>query len=85
MELVSTVIIYKFTNLSRDEVYAMLSYTTDDLKQTRVYREIYQEVQEEERLSLILTTATGKGSGTPTRSRPRPDDRPTQLYRPSRP
>jgi predicted transposase YdaD len=38
----------------------MLSYTTDDLKQTRVYREIYQEVQAEERLSLILTQLNAK-------------------------
>jgi predicted transposase/invertase (TIGR01784 family) len=60
MELISTVIVYKFTNLSRDEVYAMLSYTTDDLKQTRVYREIYQEGQEEERLSLILAQLNAK-------------------------
>jgi predicted transposase YdaD len=38
----------------------MLSYTTDDLKQTRVYREIYQEGQAEERLSLILTQLNAK-------------------------
>jgi predicted transposase YdaD len=38
----------------------MLSYTTNDLKQTRVYREIYQEGQAEERLSLILTQLNAK-------------------------
>jgi predicted transposase/invertase (TIGR01784 family) len=56
MELVSTVMIYKFTNLNRDEVYAMLSYTIDELKQTRIYR----EAKEEERLSLILSQLNAK-------------------------
>jgi predicted transposase YdaD len=47
MEMISTILIYKFTTLSRDEVNAMLGYTLDELKQTRVYQEAKAEgVQE---------------------------------------
>jgi predicted transposase YdaD len=47
MEMISTILIYKFTTLSRDEVNAMLGYTIDELKQTRVYQEAKAEgVQE---------------------------------------
>jgi predicted transposase/invertase (TIGR01784 family) len=43
MEMISTILIYKFTTLSRDEVNAMLGYTLDELKQTRVYQEAKAE------------------------------------------
>jgi predicted transposase YdaD len=43
MEMISTILIYKFTTLSRDEVNAMLGYTIDELKQTRVYQEAKEE------------------------------------------
>jgi predicted transposase YdaD len=39
MGMISTVLIYKFTTLSRDEVNVVLGYTLDELKQTRVYQE----------------------------------------------
>jgi predicted transposase YdaD len=47
IELVSTIIVYKFSNLSRDEVAAMLGI---ELEQTRVYR----EAKADEAQSLIL-------------------------------
>jgi predicted transposase/invertase (TIGR01784 family) len=43
MEMISTILIYKFTTLSRDEVNVMLGYTIDELKQTRVYQEAKEE------------------------------------------
>jgi predicted transposase/invertase (TIGR01784 family) len=49
IEMVSTILIYKFTTLSRDEVNAMLGYTIDELKQTRVYQEAKAEGKQEGR------------------------------------
>jgi predicted transposase YdaD len=40
----------KFKTLSRDEVNVMLGYTTDELKQTRFYR----DVREDERREIVL-------------------------------
>lgn len=56
IEMVSTIMLSKFTTLSRDEVDAMLGYKTDELKQTRVYRDAVQEGREEglEEAVLIL-------------------------------
>ena len=44
IELVSTIMLYKFSELSQDEVQAM--FTISDLKQTRVYREAVDEGME---------------------------------------
>ncbi|MFB2881674.1 Rpn family recombination-promoting nuclease/putative transposase [Floridanema aerugineum] len=51
MEMVTTIMVYKFTNLSRREVEAMLGIT---LGQTRVYQEAKAEGREEGERSLIL-------------------------------
>jgi predicted transposase/invertase (TIGR01784 family) len=55
IDLISTIIVYKFSNLSRDEVDAMLGI---ELEQTRVYREAEQQGnvkgRQEEAQSLIL-------------------------------
>jgi predicted transposase YdaD len=55
IDAVSTIMVYKFSNLSRDEVDAMLGI---ELSQTRVYREAEQEGnvkgRQEEAQSLIL-------------------------------
>ncbi len=51
IDLVSTIIVYKFSNLSRDEVDAMLGIT---IQQTRVYRDAAQDGRQEEAQSLIL-------------------------------
>jgi predicted transposase YdaD len=47
MELISTIMVYKFTNLSRQEIDAMLG---TKLEETRVYR----EAREEERETIAL-------------------------------
>jgi predicted transposase/invertase (TIGR01784 family) len=64
MEMISTVLIYKFTTLSRDEVNAMLGYTIDELKQTRVYQEAKEEGEQRgaqrEAVTLILAQLTHK-------------------------
>ena len=51
IELVSTIIVYKFSNLSRDEVDAMLGI---ELEQTRVYREAEQQGEVKATQALIL-------------------------------
>jgi predicted transposase YdaD len=55
IDTVSTIMVYKFSNLSRDEVDAMLGI---ELEQTRVYREAEQQGnvkgRQEEAESLIL-------------------------------
>jgi predicted transposase YdaD len=51
ISLVSTIIVYKFSNLSRDEVDAMLGI---ELQQTRVYQEAEQYGRQEEAQGLIL-------------------------------
>jgi predicted transposase/invertase (TIGR01784 family) len=53
IELISTIIVYKFNDLSRDEVDAMLGI---ELQQTRVY----QEAKAEEAISLVLRLLTRK-------------------------
>jgi predicted transposase/invertase (TIGR01784 family) len=51
IDLISTIIVYKFSNLSRDEVDAMLGI---ELEQTRVYREAEQKGELKEGQSLVL-------------------------------
>ncbi|MGA9379900.1 MAG: Rpn family recombination-promoting nuclease/putative transposase [Phormidium sp.] len=55
MEMIATIMVYKFTNLSRKEVEAMLGIT---LGQTRVYQEAKAEGREEGERSLILRLLT---------------------------
>ncbi|BAC08224.1 DUF4351 domain-containing protein, partial [Thermosynechococcus vestitus] len=47
IELITTIVLYKFTELSREEVLRMLGFTTEELKRTRFYREVYAEAREE--------------------------------------
>jgi predicted transposase/invertase (TIGR01784 family) len=51
IELITTIMVYKFENKSRIEVEEMLGIT---LQETRVYREIKEEGRESEARSLIL-------------------------------
>lgn len=51
LDMVTTIMVYKFTNLSRQEVEAMLGIT---LEQTRVYQEAKEEGREQGERSLIL-------------------------------
>ena len=66
IELLTTILVYKFTHLSREEVETMLGFTATDLKQTRFYQEAKeegeqrgrQEGRQEGELALILRQLT---------------------------
>lgn len=58
MEMITTIMVYKFTNLSRQEVEAMLGIS---LQETRVY----QEAREDEAKSLILRLLTRRVGEVP--------------------
>jgi predicted transposase YdaD len=70
IELVTTIMVYKFEQLSRIEVEQMLGIT---LKETRVYREIKEEGREEGReegeRSLILRLLTRRVGELPEQVR----------------
>jgi predicted transposase/invertase (TIGR01784 family) len=55
IELVTTIMVYRFERLSRTEVEAMLGIT---LKQTRVYQEIKEEGREEATVNLVVRLLT---------------------------
>jgi predicted transposase/invertase (TIGR01784 family) len=55
IEMITTIMVYKFEALSRIEVESMLGIT---LRETRVYREIKQEGRQEGERSLILRQLT---------------------------
>jgi predicted transposase YdaD len=52
--MVSTILVYKFKTLSRDEVNAMLGYELKELEQTRFYQEVREEGREEGQRELVL-------------------------------
>ena len=64
MEMIATILVYKFTTLSRDEVNAMLNYTIDEFKQTRFYQEVkaegVEEGRETERLEILFMQLKSK-------------------------
>jgi predicted transposase/invertase (TIGR01784 family) len=67
IDLISTIMVYKFSNLSRDEVNTMLGM---ELQQTRVYREAREEGKTEGKaegeISLVIKLLTHKlGNLTP--------------------
>ena len=51
LKLIDTVIVYKFVNKTKEELAAM--FGVDDIKQTRLYREISEEVKEEAKLEFV--------------------------------
>lgn len=51
LELIETILVYKFTSLSRQEIEAM--FGLDELKQTRYFREVAQEAREEGKLETV--------------------------------
>ena len=55
IEMVTTIVVYKFTQLSQREVESMLGIT---LQQTRVYREIKEEGRHEEAANLVIRLIT---------------------------
>jgi predicted transposase/invertase (TIGR01784 family) len=55
IEMITTIMVYKFEKLSRMEVESMLGIT---LKETRVYQEIKEEGREEATVNLIIRLLT---------------------------
>jgi len=55
IEMVTTIMVYRFERLNRTEVEAMLGIT---LKQTRVYQEIKEEGREEATVNLVVRQLT---------------------------
>jgi predicted transposase/invertase (TIGR01784 family) len=51
IEMISTIIVYKFTHLSCQEIETMLGTKLED---TRVYRDAYQEGQQEKEVEIAL-------------------------------
>ncbi|MFN3639263.1 MAG: DUF2887 domain-containing protein, partial [Chloroherpetonaceae bacterium] len=47
IELITRIMLYRFTELKREEVLHMLGLTTEELKRTRFYQEIYAEGRQE--------------------------------------
>ncbi len=66
MDLVITIMTYRFTHLSRGEVLEMLGFTTSELKKTRFYQDIKAEVLEEGRQEGLLE---GRQEGLKTEAR----------------
>ncbi len=56
IELIQTIIVYKFPELSREEIEEMLGLS--ELKQTRVYQEAREEGRQEEGATLVLRLLT---------------------------
>ena len=61
VEFIETVLVYKFPQLTREEIKAM--FTIDDLKQTRYYQDAIQEGRQEGQADLILHLLTRKFGG----------------------
>ncbi|MFB2878721.1 Rpn family recombination-promoting nuclease/putative transposase [Floridanema aerugineum] len=53
LELIETILVYKFTQLSREEIRQMFNFTETEFKQTRVYQSIKQEVELETKLETV--------------------------------
>ncbi|MBZ8178673.1 Rpn family recombination-promoting nuclease/putative transposase [Oscillatoria salina] len=51
IQLIETIVVYKFTNLSRKEIEAMLGL--GDIKQSKVYQEAFQEGEERVKLAAV--------------------------------
>lgn len=54
LELIETILVYKLTNLSREEIEAMFGLS--ELKQTRYFREVAQDAKKEGKLQGKLET-----------------------------
>ena len=53
IDVITTVAVYKFSDLSREEVEAMLGITFEE---TRIYREVKEEGREEMKAEMLATT-----------------------------
>ncbi|MFN4280846.1 DUF4351 domain-containing protein, partial [Thermosynechococcus sp.] len=53
-ELITRIMLYRFTTLNREEVLRMLGLTTDELKKTRFYQEVYAEGLQQGEAAVVL-------------------------------
>ena len=64
LDLIETILVYKFPQLTREEIRAMLHLPVTDLKKTRFYQEVFGEGREEGRhtgmADLLLRLLTAK-------------------------
>ncbi|KAM3099701.1 Rpn family recombination-promoting nuclease/putative transposase [Phormidesmis sp. 146-12] len=60
IELVSTIMVYKFTELSREEVAAMLNIQDVQIEQTRIYQEIEERQGRNNREAIVVELLTEK-------------------------
>lgn len=51
IDLIESIVVYKFPEMSREEVARMLG--VEDLKQTRFYQEVFAEGRQEEKLQVL--------------------------------
>jgi predicted transposase YdaD len=54
LDLLETILVYKFPQLTREELRAMLHLPITDVKKTRFYQEVFSEGREEAERALIL-------------------------------
>ena len=57
LDLIETVLVYKFPQLAREEIRIMLQLPETDLKQTRFYQEVFSEGRQEGRQDALRATA----------------------------
>jgi len=54
LEIIETILVYKFPKLSCEEIQKMLGYNDISLKETRFYQDVYAEGRQEGEAELIL-------------------------------
>jgi predicted transposase YdaD len=67
IELIETVVVYKFPELSREAIERMLGLS--ELRQTKVYQEALQEGRQEGEQSLILRQLVRRIGKVPSKTR----------------
>ncbi|WP_448562173.1 DUF2887 domain-containing protein [Trichothermofontia sp.] len=69
LDLVETIMVYKFSQWRRQEIQQMLGFTETDLKQTRFYQDVFaegrQEGRQEEATALLIRQLTRRFGDLP--------------------
>ena len=53
LELIETILLYKFTSLTREEIRQMFTFTESEFKQSRLYQSIKEECELETKLEAV--------------------------------
>lgn len=67
IELIETILVYKFPQLNREEIAEMLGIS--ELRQTKVFQEFYEEGMQKEGVTLILRLLTRRMGELPSEKR----------------